>query len=462
MVHCIEQRDTIAALATGKGNSALAIIRISGKNSFKLVSQCLLQEQRFLQADPRRIHLYRFYDKELKKSIDEITAIKYASPQSYTGEDIVEIMCHGGEVVIDEILSLLIKNGVRFAMRGEFTRRAYLNGKMDLLKAESIRQIIESTSKKQIATALEMYAGNTQKKLVAWKQAIKKILAEIEAGIDFPDEDDIKEKKTEHEKNIIHLYAAIEKEIKKRNTIKTAETGYKIPIIGIANAGKSSLFNMIIGYDRAIVHHQEGTTRDAVSEEVLMNGEKVKLIDTAGLNETENAIERMGIKKAWDIIKHGETLIWVTPANKKITKNEIKIVKESAKKKIIACISKMDLSEGKKKKRLLEKQEIPFIETCLVDENQREKIIAFIAQHIGNAIKNSDVEPGIICTKRHEEIVLRIAKKLAALSGNNITLGEDILAQGLRGILKDLEEFVGETSNEEILDMIFSDFCIGK
>jgi tRNA modification GTPase len=457
-----EDNETIVALATGRGKSALAIIRISGRNSFEIISKCIFPSEKFIHLSPKSIHLFKIIDNEKKQNIDEITAIKYQNPESYTGEDMVEIICHGSEIVIEEILSLLFKKGIRLAKKGEFTRRAYFNGKMDLLKAESINQIINSTNKWDYKNALGMYSGESKKVLIDWKKEIVTILTEIEARIEFPEEDDFEGKRIEYKKNIGFLYKKIEKEIIKRQKINIINSGFTIPIVGIANAGKSSLFNLIMGFDRTIVHHEEGTTRDAVSEEIKIKDEKVKIIDTAGLNETKNEIELIGIAKSWEYIKNGNLIILVTPADKEINENEKRIVTEFKKEKIIVVISKKDIKNSGKKKDFFKNVDIPYIEVCLINDKERNGILDFIGLHVESSIKEQDEECGIICNKRQEEIIIRINNKVKSIMGKIDFNFEEIISYELREVLRDLEEFVGETSNEEILNSIFSEFCIGK
>jgi tRNA modification GTPase len=457
-----EDNETIAALATMQGKTALAIIRISGKKSFEIIKKCIFPEEKFVKASPKTINLYKFLNNQTKKIIDEITAIKYEFPKSYTGENMVEIICHGSIVVIEEILSILNKNGIRFAKKGEFTRRAYINGKMDLLKAESISQIIQCNGKWQYKNAMEMYSGASKKKIKEMKNEIIEILAEIEAQIEFPEEDDVKGKKKENSKKIEKLLVKIEKEIEKREKVKIIDSGFIIPLVGIPNAGKSSLFNLIIGFNRAIVHHEEGTTRDAISEDVIIKGEKIKFIDTAGLNKTKNMIEILGIKKTWEYIDQGNLVVLVTPANNDIKDEEERIIELVGKEKIVAIISKKDINDTEKKKKILKNLKIQFIEACLIDENERSNIIDFIGSHIEEALKLNEDEYGIICNKRHEEIFLRIKKKVTEIIKKRDNNFEEIISFELKEILNDLEEFIGETNNEEILDSIFSEFCIGK
>lgn len=458
----MEENDTIAALSTGKGNAAMAIIRISGKKAFEKLGKLMKPEKRFLNSAPKEIHCYQFYDLENKRIVDGITAIKYASPRSFTGENMVEILCHGGEIVVEEILSCLLRRGIRLAKRGEFTKRAFLNGKVDILQAEAIGQIIQCNSKKQYQRAIEIYNGNGERKIGEWKEKIKSILVDCEAAIEFPDEDDILSKKSNHIKKIKDVYSDIKKEIKSREKIKTIENGIAVPIVGIANAGKSTLFNKIVGFERVLVHHEEGTTRDAISEEILIGGERITLIDTAGISETKNEIEKMGIKKSWENIEKGSIIIWVTPANQKINEIEKGIIKKIKKRKILGIVTKKDLNTGEEKEEILKKMGFPYIVVSLIEEKESNKIQQFIINNIEKSINESEIENGIICTKRQEELLLRTIKKFERIRNKENFSSEEIISHELKNVLKDLDEFVGETTNENILNEIFNQFCIGK
>jgi tRNA modification GTPase len=458
----MDDNGTIAALATAPGCGALAIIRISGKNAFSFAERCIDPPNKFKKASHQKIKLYKITDNETRKTIDEVTAIKYESPASYTGEDMVEIICHGNEIIIEEIISILIKQGVRLAKKGEFTRRAFLNGKMDLLKAESINQIINSTNPISYNRAIEIYNGKSKNILLAWKKEIIKILAEIDARIEFPEEDDFLEEKDKNKKSIKNLLSEIEKELKIREKINVLDSGFEIPIVGITNAGKSSLFNLILGYNRTIVHHEEGTTRDVISEEIKIKAAKVKLLDTAGINETNNTVELIGIEKSWEYIKNGNLIILVTPADKEISENEKAIIKEARNGKMIAIISKKDISLFGKKKEYFKAQDIPFVEVCLRNEEERHIILDFISSHINISFNFMEQGFGIICNKRQEEIIKRTDKKIKLVLEKMDNNYDEIISNELKEILFDMEEFVGETENEEILDKIFSEFCIGK
>jgi tRNA modification GTPase len=374
----------------------------------------------------------------------------------------VEIICHGGEIVVDEILSTLFEEKISIATKGEFTKRAFLNGKMELLKAESIDQIIRSSSKKQHNIAMNTFQGYGIKKINEWKEIIKKIIVEIEAKIEFPEEDDIKGLSEKWEKNIEDIYESIKKEIINREKIKILEKGLSIPIVGIANAGKSSLFNLILGFERVIVHEDEGTTRDAISEELIIGGEKIKIFDTAGLNETENHIEKIGIKKSLEFISNAQITILVTPANREITTFERNIIEERKGRKILGIISKKDLSNPAQKEAILFKNKIPNISVELNSNSQKEKVIKFLKEHIERDLKENNIENGIICSIRQEQIFKKLEEKTKEIIGKEKQMKEEILSFKLREVLGDIEELVGETSSEDIINSIFDKFCIGK
>jgi tRNA modification GTPase len=454
----INSTNTITALSSGKGKSAIAAIRISGEDAFSIVGKCLEPSKAFQKCPTNNILLYRFISPPTQRTIDQITAVKYKAPQSYTGEDMVELFCHGNEIIIEKILSELIKNGAVIAEKGEFTRRAYLNGKLDLVKAEAIQGLIDSRAEKQHEAAIDIYMGGYKQKLLQWKNTIKEILRDIEAEIEFPEEDDVRNNKKEQIKKIVKTRKEIELEVKKKEKSEVIEKGINVPIVGITNAGKSSLFNLLLESDRSIVHREEGTTRDMVGEDILLAGEKIRLLDTAGLRNTENPVEKIGIKKTWEYIHNTALFIWVTPADAHITEHEMVLIKEKGKK--ICVISKTDLMNGKTKKEFCRKNGIPCIGASLTDKQERERIVGFIGKWVEKTL-GSFVFSNIIRNQRQRYIAKRMAERLHTVE-SLCDPGEEILSLHLRNVLDDIGDFVGETTNEEILNSIFSEFCIGK
>jgi tRNA modification GTPase len=454
----INPGNTITALSTSKGKGAVAIIRISGKNAFSIVEKCLEPSKTFEKSGPHHIRLYRFISPSSRRTIDQITAIKYKAPKSFTGEDLVELICHGGEIIIEKILSVLMDNGSVLAEKGEFTRRAYLNGKLDLVEAEAICGLIDSRSDKEHEAAIAAYMGGYKLKLLTWKNTIKEILRNIEAEIEFPEEDDVKKNKHKHKNEVVKIRKEIELEIKKKEKSEIIEKGVVVPIVGITNAGKSSLFNLLLDSDRSIVHWEEGTTRDMVGEDIIIAGEKIRLLDTAGLRKTENIVEKIGIKKTWEHINKAALLIWVTPADTTISEHEKLLLK--VKGRVICIVSKTDLMNGKIKKVFCRKNGIPCIGACLMKKQEREKIVGFIGKQVEKTL-GSFAFSDIIFNQRHWHLAKRIAEQLRAVE-TIYGAGEEFISFHLRNVLDDIGEFVGETTNEEILESVFSEFCIGK
>jgi tRNA modification GTPase len=456
----MNQYNTIAALSTGRGKSAVAAIRVSGETAFSTVGKCISQSAEFEKLLPQQIRLFTFAHPASKKVIDRIMAVKYEKPHSYTGEDMVELFCHGGEIVVEKILLLLVESGASLAKKGEFTRRAFVNGKIDLLQAEAIQGLIESRTEKAFESSIQAYTGAYKKKLLTWNQKIKELLRDVEASMEFPEEDDVAIKRT----NVIYqtgeIKKEIEMEIKNKLKTQTIENGINIPIVGIPNAGKSSLFNLLLEYDRSIVHWEEGTTRDSVSEEILICGEKLRLVDTAGLRQSDSKVEQMGMQKTWEYVNMAPFIIWVTPNDCSLTEHERLLLEGTAKGKIIGIVSKMDLSQGTNKRNVCEQRNIPFLEACLNVISYRDQIQNFIGTQVCCHIGSIETS-GIIRNKRQEEIARRIVEKCRSIEENR-DYGEEIIALYLRKMLDDIGELVGQTTTDQLLDSIFSKFCIGK
>jgi tRNA modification GTPase len=451
---------TIAALSTPRGTGAIAVVRVSGPRAISAVEKCLDPFPEFRKCEPQRIKLYRLVSPRTRKIIDQITAVKYEAPHSFTGEDMVELFCHGGRIVVEKALSMLMDEGVDLAKRGEFTRRAFLNGKFDLLKAESILGLIESSTEKEYTASLEAYMGGSSARLIRWKESVKNVLRDIEAAIEFPDEADVKKSNGGHIERIAEIRKEIEMEAKKRLRSHIIEKGIVVPVVGIANAGKSSLFNVLLGFDRSIVHSQEGTTRDGVGEDIQISGEKVTILDTAGLRETNNEVEQLGIQRTWDYIRKAAMVIWVTPADRDITAQERLLTNDETREKTICVISKIDIGDPDVKKKFCMEEKVPWVSACLLDSKGREGLVRFVGASVeknAGAIETSNV----IRTKRHEIIARRMIGSLLEAEKDG-SAGEEIVSVHLQRFLSEIGDLAGETANEEILDSIFSEFCIGK
>lgn len=449
-----KSKSTITAIATPEGRGALAVIRISGYEAHDIFYKCIKEKEKFKKSKEKCIELYTFLnDQEI---IDEITAIRYKSPKSFTGEDMIEIIAHGGKITVNEIIHTLIKNGCTIAQRGEFTRRAFNNGKMDLLKAESIQSIIDSNSLIQNKNALNVYYGSGVKKVGKLKNSLVEILRDIESEIEFAEEDDIKNKDNQ---NIIikKLIEELEKEQRKRKKIREIEKGIKVVIAGPPNAGKSTLYNKILGYDRSIVHEKAGTTRDIITEKVSIKKANVTIIDSAGIRITNDEIEKEGINRSESAIEESSVIVWVTSANEAIKNEENKKIDILKNKNTLFIVNKSD-TEITIKEEALKNKDVDFMVTSF-KKNNAEDVEAEIIKRIENITNEIEINE-LIINERQELIIGNIRKALvSAMSSWN---QKEIASIYINEALKEVENLTGKVGSEEIINSIFDKFCIGK
>ncbi|MBD3391014.1 MAG: GTP-binding protein, partial [Chitinivibrionales bacterium] len=311
----VAKGSTITALATPRGAAALAMIRVSGPDAFSIVKACLDARERFDRLGARRLALVRFTGPVAGEVVDEVSIVKYAAPGSYTGEDTVEITCHGGLAVVERILEELMDAGAVYAVPGEFTKRAFLNGKMDLARAESVHQVVQSRTTAQHRRAVWNYFGGYRRKLEAWRAGVEEIVSLLETGIEFEEEHEVGDVSERARENACRLLSDVEKELEGRESMRERERGVQVAFVGPPNAGKSTLLNLVLGYERSIVFGDEGTTRDAVSEWVTWHGHDVKFIDSAGLRSTDQEVERLGVERTWAYIEKCDLVVLVTAAD---------------------------------------------------------------------------------------------------------------------------------------------------
>jgi tRNA modification GTPase len=452
--------DTIVALATPQGTGALAIIRVSGSDSHHITGKTISEKEKFFHAAPGTIRRYTLVDSSAE-SIDAITAIRYDQPQSFTGEDMVEIFCHGGEIVVTRVLEALIDAGSRYAEKGEFTRRAFVHGKTDLIRAEAIHQLVMSKTIQQQKSAIATYMQDTRGHISSWHSQITEILVAVETSIEFGDEDANIRKETNS--LILDRLAKINKEIgtqlQRRALLSNIEQGVFVAIAGPANAGKSSILNLVVGYERSIVDAEAGTTRDYVSEIKMVDSVPVTLIDTAGLKNGASGVERIGIARSNELIKDAHLCVWVTAADEKVSDLE-KRLPELQMRKVLGIVNKIDRSDGIEKMEMFDSFSIPHLETTALLKENRETVENFIVSGIREIVKEIRYDC-VIGTKRQEKLVQRIIAILNSIDIEELP-AEEIIAEQCREILGILDEYTGKTTSEEIINTIFNEFCIGK
>ena len=438
--------ETIAAISTPFGEGAIAVLRLSGPAAVEIAGMVFRGKQAVAGLAPRTQHLGAVLDGERK--LDDVLLTVFRAPHSYTGEDVIEIACHGGVLVTRRILEALLQHGARSAEPGEFTQRAYLNHKMDLTQAEAVMDLISAQTDLAMRAASEQLEGRLGERIRALREALIELLAHVEAYIDFPDEDI---DPATGEALLAKLDAArgeIDALLATADRGKVLREGVRTVIYGAPNVGKSSLLNLLLGHERAIVSARPGTTRDVIEETINLRGLPIRLSDTAGVRESDDEIEREGMKRTRQELARADLALHVFDASQP----PAALAEESA----LAVLNKTDLGEHPGW-RGIEAVRI----SCLKGEGIEALAEAIVARVAGGAAAQRDWSLAI--NARHADC-LRRARGLASAARDVLTdgLSPEFVAEELRGALDAVGEVVGKADSEEILGKIFSTFCIGK
>lgn len=459
--------ETIAAISTAMGNGGIGIIRMSGKESFKILEK-IFRNNKGEKIDLNKIKGYTIQygtivDSKTEEKIDEVLVSFFKNPKSYTREDMCEINSHGGMVVEKQILEQCLKNGAILAEPGEFTKRAFLNGRIDLSQAESIMDLINSKTEKESKASINQLQGDLSNRINKIRHDLLDIMADIEASIDYP-EYDIEEvtnsKALEVLENTKNKLESLKDTFKSGKILKE---GIKTAIIGKPNAGKSSLLNKILKEERAIVSEIEGTTRDTIEEFITIKGIPLKIIDTAGIRKTSDKIEEIGVKKALDIAKDAELVLVILDNSKDLTEEDKEILKLAESKNSIILLNKVDLKENNlENSEELKKLNKKIIKISAKNGNGIEELYNEIENMF--QIKNLETDGEIIITNiRHknqiEYAINNIDEAMNAVKNN---LPIDIISISIKQTLEDLGKITGENVSEDIINEIFSKFCLGK
>ena len=446
---------TIAAISTAQGIGAISIIRVSGKDAFKIVSK-IFSNKNFKDAPSHTIHYGYIVDNGEK--IDEVLVTKMCSPKTFTTEDIAEINAHGGITTTNKILELLLTNGCELATPGEFTKRAFLNGRIDLTEAEGIMDLINSKTPEAREMALNQVQGKVSNLITDLRDDLASIIANIEVNIDYPEYEDIEEMTTLKIKEKLGLLKTkINKILKQSNTGEILKTGIKTAIIGRPNVGKSSILNCLVGEEKAIVTSIQGTTRDSIEASVVIDNIILNLIDTAGIRETEDLVESIGAKKSLKIIDEVDLVLFVVNYNEKLTLEDKKILAKLQDKNYITIVNKADLEKHIDDENLKNKVYV----SALKDEN-----IEGIGEKVKELFNLEQIETSdltYLTGARNKAILNKVLKSISDVEAgvkNNYPI--DMIEIDLRNIWNLLGEITGETYDEELLDQLFSRFCVGK
>lgn len=447
--------DTIAAISTALGIGAISIIRVSGTEAISNVNK-IFKGKDLSQVPTHTIHYGHIMDEN--KVIDEVLVSVMKGPKSFTTEDIVEINCHGGIATTKKVLELLLLNGCRLAEPGEFTKRAFLNGRIDLLEAEGVMDVLNAKTEKSRNLAINQLSGKTSKLIEDLRQEIVNVLANIEVNIDYPEYEDIEQLGySELEPRINNIYNEICKILKDSENGKIIKEGIDVSIIGRPNVGKSSILNRLLEEDKAIVTDIEGTTRDIVEGTINLGGLIVNFIDTAGIRKTDDVVESIGVKKSLDLINKSDLVLYVLNNNEELSNDDKEILNELKSKNHIIVINKMDLS---KKLDLQDESNIVYI-SALEDKNidkLKEKI-----KEIYN-VDNIETDDLTYLTNARSIALLKEAKNAIEESKQGIKnlVPIDVIEIDIKRAWNLLGEIIGKTYQEELINQLFSQFCLGK
>ena len=450
------ENDTIAAIATSMGRSAVNIIKISGPESISIVSKIFTKD--LSKLEPNTIN-YGFI-KEGNELIDEVLVSLFTSPNSQTGEDIVEINTHGGISVTNKVLELVLSNGARLAEPGEFLKRAFLNGKKDLIEAEAISDLINAKTEEARKMSLKGLSGELSKKIKTLRNKILNIIANIEVNIDYPEYEDAIIYTNELLKtNINEIQSDLEKLVKESEKGTLLNNGINVGIVGKPNVGKSSLLNLLINEDKAIVTDIEGTTRDIVEGNITINGVTLNLIDTAGIRETNNVVEKLGVEKSKDIINKSDLIIALFDISRPFTLEDEAILSSIKAKKSIIILNKTDLPI---KIDLNKFTSYNVIKTSVKEDIGKDKLLNMIKELFSlNEIETGDFT--YLSNARQISLIKEALKLCLEIKyQNEQNTPVDLIQIDLQNLWEKLGEITGDAYKDELLDEIFSKFCLGK
>ncbi len=454
--------DTIAALATPLGEGGIAVVRVSGSKALAIVDQIFHPKgSRNLQPSQAETHTVHYghiiWENQV---IDEVLVTVFRSPRTFTREDTVEISCHGGALTSKLTLETTLNAGARLAQPGEFTQRAFLNGRLDLTQAEAVADIIHARTELSLKAANEQLAGKLSQKIEALREDLMLVLAHVEAHIDFPDEDIAPDT---HDQLLSKLRSGnqfVEELLRTAREGKILRNGVRCAIIGRPNAGKSSLLNQLLGHDRAIVSETEGTTRDTIEETASIRGIPIIFVDTAGIRESKDEIEAEGIRRSRKAVEQSEIVLHILDASTVIHDMDQAFLEEFRSKKRLLILNKVDLPQK------ISKEEMEVHDTVIPVSARTGQGIDALKDALSAIIWEGQVQSEnleIAISARHQTALNRakegLARSEAALSAEESL---ELIAMDLRIAVEAIGEIVGKTSTEDLLDKIFSQFCIGK
>ena len=459
-------KETIAAICTGLTGSGINIIRISGEEAFAIAGKVFksVSGKKVDEFGSFSVHYGYIVDNidNVDKTIDEVLLLKMQAPHSYTREDVIEIDCHGGILVTKRILELILKNGARLAEPGEFTKRAYLNGRIDLSQAEAVIDIINAKSNLALKNSVKQLKGQVKEKIADLRERLISKTAYIEAALDDPEHISLDGFTDTLEGEINSILSEINKLIASSDDGRLINEGINTCILGLPNAGKSSLLNALLNEDRAIVTDIAGTTRDILKETVTFGDVVLNIIDTAGIRDTEDVIEKIGVDRAKKEAENADLILYVVDLNEGLTEKDLEILKEIKDKKIIIVYNKIDLLDNnivddRSESLALKSVRISSLNGEGIDEL---KDLIKTLFYSGSITNEEDV---IITNERHRELLVSAGQSVRNVSESiNAGVSEDFLTIDMMDAYEALGKIIGESVEDDLADRIFKDFCMGK
>lgn len=452
--------DTIAAIITAPGRAAVGIIRLSGPEAVAIAGRLYDGAADLSTAASHTIHYGWVWDQAHGKRVDEALFLLMRGPKSYTGEDVVEIQCHGGHTSTQEILRLCLVQGARVADEGEFTKRAFINGKLDLTRAEAVMDIVDAKSEAALSQAVAQKSGVLEGRIRDAREAVLELVAFIQADLDYPEDDIERLTDAELASRVQAVAGDLDALIASAERGRITRDGIKMVIAGKPNVGKSSLLNALLGRDRAIVTDIAGTTRDVVTEHLTIGGVPVEILDTAGIRETADTIEAIGVERAKAASQEADLVLYVVDASRGLDSDDEAFLSALSGKACLLVVNKSDLNGEMAVPGAFSDKHVRISAKAVVGIDALEKAILGVILH-DKTVGTGDT--AVVSNARHIALLERCAADLASfLDGLSMDMSKDILVIDLQNAWENMGLITGDTASEDLIDTIFSKFCLGK
>ncbi len=461
MAQVLTQFDTIAAISTPLGEGGISIVRLSGQDAVKIANK-VFKGANLAKVASHTIHYGHVIDPETNKIIDECMATVMLAPKTFTRENIVEISCHGGIVVTNDILQLLLANGARMADPGEFTKRAFMNGRIDLTQAESVMDMVRAKTDRARQVAMNQLEGGLMTKIKAMRQDLLDTMAQEEVNIDYPEYDMDDMTGQEMKQKAISVSKKIDELLNTAQEGKIIRSGLATAIVGKPNVGKSSLLNYLTQDDKAIVTDVAGTTRDTLEEYVSVKGAALKLIDTAGIHETSDKVEKIGVERSKKAVDQADLVLLLLDSSRELEQEDRDLLEFTKNKKRIIVLNKNDLGQKISPETIKKMTDSPVVVTSVLQKENLDQLENAIEKLFFKGIENS-ADQVLVTNQRQASLLVKAKQALAeVIKGVDDDMPLDLVQIDLTNAWNDLGEITGESAPDELITQLFSQFCLGK